>query len=54
MDMKIVISSDDESIRKEIVRPEEFDFKEPSMRESLMNEIRDAFSLILVEESEKT
>ena len=48
--MKIVISSDDGSICKEIIRPEEFDFKEPSMRESLMNEIRDAFALILIEE----
>lgn len=45
--------SDDGEIQKEIIRPEEFDFNNPSARAAFMNEVRDIFRTINFEVSKK-
>ena len=51
--MKIVIQSDDGDIQKGIVRVEDFDLSNISMKYALMNEVRDAIMLVKNELTER-
>ena len=52
--MRIIVQSDDGKICEEIIRPEEFNFKIPSFRDCLINEIRDAVQTIKTKEEKST
>ena len=44
--MQIIVQTDDGSVQEAIARVEDFDFKDPSGRATLMNEVRDAVSRV--------